>query len=139
METITVLIIDDGDDLLRFCQQFMPTTYRFIHARTGPEGLRILETSEIKLVMLDKSFDRAGKEDLVGDDAENEGMYILEMLHRDHPHIPVMMITAHADAASQHKALELDVFSYFSWDTICANPQSLRKAAEEIVEKHLLI
>ena len=133
MERINILIIDDGDDLFRFCQQFMPGAYHFIHAHTGREAMRTLEKDSIKLIILDKSFDRVAKQELFGNDAENEGIHILETLHRDYPRLPVMMITAHADAISQRKALALGAIEYLSWDVLCHNVEYLKRTAEGVL------
>lgn len=133
MEQITILIIDDGDDLYRFCRQFMPSTYSIVHARTGREGLKILETEVVKLIILDKSFDRINKGELLSGDADNEGLEILRELHKCYPQIPVMMVTAHADKNSRQKALFLGAVDYFSWENICTDTDSMLASANRVI------
>lgn len=133
MQQITILIIDDGDDLYRFCRQFMPASYNIIHKRTGREGIRILETEIVKLIILDKSFDRINKGELLGNNADNEGLEILKVIHIQYPQIPVMMVTAHADQNSRQKALFLGAREYYSWENICANTDSLLTNAKSII------
>lgn len=128
----SILIIDDDDDLFRFCQQFLPGTYHLMHARTGKEGLRILKTHAVALIILDKAFDRIDKKELFSNDAENEGLHLLRILRRQYAQLPVMMITAHADAASQRQALALGALDYLSWEALCGNVDYLKTRTENI-------
>lgn len=130
MEQASILIIDDGDDLVRYCEHFLPATLRILHARNGKEGLEILDTRPVKLVILDKVFDRIPQPELLGRDAANEGLCILKILRQRHARLPVVMVTAHADAATRREALSLGALEYFSWEAICGEVGILRALAE---------
>ncbi|MDI6803005.1 MAG: response regulator [Bacteroidota bacterium] len=138
MEQITILIIDDGDDLFRFCRQFMQGTYSIVHARTGHEGLKILETEVVKLIILDKSFDRINKGELFSGDADNEGLEILRVLQQLYPQIPVMMVTAHADKNSRQKALFLGAVEYFSWENICTDIDTMLTSTKRVINSGVM-
>ena len=98
-ESMTVLVIEDGDEYLDNLAQFVlgPS---YLQAHTGDEALGILESSAVDIIYLDMRFDRIPHADLMGDHdqvtrehngdpnrawkylANNQGLYILAALKR---------------------------------------------------------
>jgi CheY-like chemotaxis protein len=65
-ESITVLVIEDGDEYLENLSQFVIGP-RYVQAHTGREALEILENQSADVIYLDMRFDRIPHDDLMGD------------------------------------------------------------------------
>ena len=98
-ETITVLVVEDGDEYLDNLSQFVfgPS---YLQAHTGQEALKILDSRAVDIVYLDMRFDRIPEADLMGDHEQvtrehngdpnrawkylmnNQGLYILAALKK---------------------------------------------------------
>lgn len=117
---IKVLIIDDGDDITNYCHQFISNGFEYDHIRSGTNLKRELKRKDYNLILLDKSFTKNDKSELLGpvQDAENEGLKILQAIKKLDQNIPVIMVTACADYESMAKALHLGAFDYVEWDAL---------------------
>jgi hypothetical protein len=68
-DTLTVLIVEDGDEYLENLSRFVAGP-RYVQAHSGAEALSILAREEVDLVYLDMRFDRIPLGDLLGDHAK---------------------------------------------------------------------
>jgi len=117
---LKVLIIDDGIDITNYCHQFISNGFEYDHIKSGVSLSRELKKKDYNLVLLDKSFTKNDKSELLGpmEDADNEGLRILTKIKRLDESIPVIMVTAHADYDSMSSALHLGAFDYVEWDAL---------------------
>ena len=116
----TVLIIDDGIDIANYCHQFISDGFEYDHIRNGINLATDLKAKDYSLILLDKSFTKNDKSELLGpvQDADNEGLRILTAIKKLDQNIPVIMVTAHADYDSMSSALHLGAFDYVEWDAL---------------------
>jgi len=117
---IKVLIIDDGIDIANYCHQFISDGFEYDHIKSGVNVARDLKAKDYSLILLDKSFTKIDKSELLGpvQDADNEGLRILTAIKKLDQNIPVIMVTAHADYDSMSSALHLGAFDYVEWDAL---------------------
>jgi DNA-binding NtrC family response regulator len=117
---LKVLIIDDGIDITNYCHQFISNGFEYDHIKSGVNLKRELKKKDYNLILLDKSFTKNDKSELLGpaEDAENEGLKILQAIKKLDESIPVIMVTACADYESMAKALHLGAFDYVEWDAL---------------------
>ena len=117
---IKVLIIDDGIDITNYCHQFISNGFEYDHIKSGVNLSTELNKKVYNLILLDKSFTKIGKSELLGpaEDADNEGLRILSAIKKLDNNIPVIMVTAHADYDSMSSALHLGAFDYVEWDAL---------------------
>jgi CheY-like chemotaxis protein len=99
LETIRVLIVEDGDEYLENLSRFVPGPH-YLQAHSGAEAISLLEQEQVHVVYLDMRFDRIPKSNLLGDHAavtrdnngdparawrhlmNNQGLYMLYALAR---------------------------------------------------------
>jgi len=117
---LKVLIIDDGIDITNYCHQFISNGFEYDHIRSGANLKKELKKKEYSLILLDKSFTKIDKSELLGpvEDADNEGLRILSAIKKLDQNIPVIMVTACADYDSMSMALHLGAFDYVEWDAL---------------------
>ncbi len=117
---IKVLIIDDGIDITNYCHQFISNGFEYDHIKSGVKLSRELKKKVYNLILLDKSFTKIDKSELLGpaEDADNEGLRILTAIKKLDQNIPVIMVTAQADYDSMSSALHLGAFDYVEWDAL---------------------
>jgi len=146
---VKVLIIDDGDDITNYCHQFISDGFEYDHIRNGKSLSRDLKKKDYGLVLLDKSFTKIDRSELLGpvEEADNEGLRILTGIKRLDQSIPVIMVTAHADYDSMSSALHMGAFDYVEWGALQKDYlflkvkmeraiQWVKSARNELVEKY---
>ena len=81
---IKVLIIDDGIDIINYCHQFISNGFEYDHIKSGVNLSRELKKKDYNLILLDKSFTKNDKSELLGpaEDADNEGLRILTTIEK---------------------------------------------------------
>ena len=133
---IKVLIIDDGIDITNYCHQFISNGFEYDHIKSGVNLSKKLEKKNYNLILLDKSFTKIEKSELLGPvkDADNEGLRILTAIKKLDNNIPVIMVTAHADYDSMSSALHLGAFDYVEWDALQKDYLFLKLKMERAVE-----
>jgi hypothetical protein len=107
-ETLTVLIVEDGDEYQDSLGRFVPGP-RYLQARSGAAALARLAAEPVDLIYLDMRFDRTPREALLGDHAalvaqhngnaaaawrhleNHQGLYILDALARAGHRLPVVL------------------------------------------------
>lgn len=131
-----VLIIDDGKDILEYCEQFLATDYEYYWVNNGLHGIRHLKETPADLVLLDKYFIGTRAELLIGspEDAANEGLSILRELKRSHPDLPVIMVTSYGDHDSAVAALRMGATDYIEWGAMAVDRVFLKIKIDRAVE-----
>jgi signal transduction histidine kinase/DNA-binding response OmpR family regulator len=98
----TVLVVEDNADVRRYVRTLLEPHYRVLEAENGRDGLERTRTALPDLVVTDVMM------------PEMDGVEMLEALRR-HPRtdtIPVLMLTARAEAADQVEGLERGADAY---------------------------
>jgi len=89
MKKATVLIVDDDQDLLTAGRILLKTKVKQVIVEKNPELLmQILSKEAVDIVLLDMNFKSVIN-------TGNEGLYWLEKIKSQYPHIKVIMITAY--------------------------------------------
>lgn len=99
----TILVIDDEEIIREVLVRLLEDRgYRVLVARTGEEGLQILEQDLVDLVLLDMMLPGIG------------GLNALEKILKGDPNIVVIMITAYASIENAVKATRLGAFDFIT-------------------------
>jgi len=133
---IKVLIIDDGVDITNYCHQFISDGFEYDHVRNGKSVSKDLKKEDYGLILLDKSFTKIDRSELLGpvEEAENEGLRILTAIKKLDQSIPVIMVTAHADYDSMSSALHMGAFDYVEWDALQKDYLFLKLKMERAIQ-----
>ena len=95
-EPTPVLVIDDERDIREGCQRILSRRgLKVILAQDGRTGLDILAREEIALTLLDLKMPGM------------DGMEALSLIRRDHPQVPVIVITGFATVETAIEAMKL--------------------------------
>jgi len=96
-----ILIVDDEIDALELMQElFESKGYVPITATNGLEALNLIRNQEPDLVLTDIRM------------PEMNGMQLLEVLNKEYPNIPVIMVTAHGTIETAVEAMKLGAKDY---------------------------
>ncbi len=133
---IPVLIIDDREDLSRFCERSLGDTYAFHRVATGSEARDFLaRPCAAEAILLDRDFTYADPSLLLGppEEIRNEGLHVMRWLRREHPLLPVIMVTGYRD---QHAALEAAGLGadFLAWEDLLDQPNLLRARLQRALE-----
>ncbi|MFA6048025.1 MAG: response regulator [Parcubacteria group bacterium] len=94
-----ILVIDDEEGLSFIISKFLKSRgFETALATNGQEGIKIIGSSEIDLVVSD--INMPGK----------SGLDVLEYVRSNHPGIPVIMMTGEATKKERESALALGAF-----------------------------
>lgn len=123
----TILVIDDREDLTRFCERILGGTYRFHHVTNAPDAEPFLAERRISGVLVDRDFSKADSAKLIGPpaDVRNEGLHILRWLRERHPDLPMLMVTGYREQGPAIEAAELGA-DFLAWQDIVEDPGILR-------------
>ncbi len=88
-----ILLLDDEEGILESLEMTLADDYRVFTARSGEEGLEILEREEIALVISDQVMPGMS------------GVEFLERVEQRHPETIRMMLTGYADLGSLTRAI----------------------------------
>lgn len=96
-----ILIIDDEETLSYFLKESLSEEgYEVLLARTGGEGLKLLDESEVDLVLLDLKL------------PDIEGSEVLKEIKASGGEMPVMMLTGYGTIDSAVEAMKLGAYDY---------------------------
>lgn len=97
----TVLIIDDEQTLNHFVQEDLREAgYESLGALTGQEGLDLIRSQEVDLVLLDQQL------------PDMHGLDVLRVIREEEPDIPVIIVTGHGEIDCAVQAMKLGAYDY---------------------------
>src|SRR3954471_86130 len=123
-QQVRILVIEDEPRILSFLSRGLEAEGFFVlGARDGQEGLRLAETTNFDLVILDLLLPRL------------DGLSLLRILDEKQPAVPVVIVSARADLATKLHGFELGARDYltkpFAFDELLARVRvHLRRPAE---------
>lgn len=126
MNKVKVIVIDDEDIVLKSCQRALtPEGYEVKTAKSGMEGLKMLEKEPFDIVLADIKM------------PDMDGIEVLRRIKEGWPETEVVMITGYSTVATAVDAIKLGAFDYiekpFTPDGILS---SIQKALEEKKKKN---
>jgi DNA-binding response OmpR family regulator len=92
-----ILIVDDEPNILKGFQRLLRHDYEILVARSGDEGIRLIEEGRPELILLDWQF-----KGII------EGKEVLNFSKKKYPKVPVWVITASADFVDEIKSSGAD-------------------------------
>jgi two-component system, NtrC family, response regulator GlrR len=99
----SILLVDDDADLLRLISlRLSAAGYRVRNARSGEEALALLTIERPTLVVTDLKMPGI------------DGMKLFEHIQRDHPSLPVIILTAHGTIPDAVTATQHGVFAFLT-------------------------
>jgi two-component system, sporulation sensor kinase A len=126
MSRMSVLIVDDDAFTRDFMKAKMASWgYETVISPGGVETLEILKNTKVDAVVLDYMMPRM------------DGMATLEEIRKIDKDVPVIMFTGNADQRSMDNMDRLKISAYIPKSSVCADNQSLLKAALLMIEKKL--
>ena len=108
----TLLVVDDNSSILTAVKICTKNTFGRIVTLTTPEAmLATLQQEHIDVILLDMNFAH-------GTNSGQEGMIWLSAVHRKHPDIPVVLMTAYADIKLAVRGLKNGAVDFVTkpWD-----------------------
>ena len=124
-EQVPVLVIDDERDIREGCQRILSRRgLKVILAQDGRAGLEILAREEVALILLDLKMPGM------------DGMEVLGLIRRDHPQVPVIVITGFATVETAIEAMKLGAYDFISKPF---QPDQLRLIVDRAMERKRLI
>ena len=101
-KTATVLVIDDEQGPRESIKMVLADDYRCFLARDGSEGLDILATEDIDLVILDLKMPGLS------------GIETLEIIRANYTEVEVILLTGFGTLETAQKAIRLGIFDYMT-------------------------
>jgi two-component system, NtrC family, response regulator GlrR len=102
-KSASILLVDDDADLLRLISlRLSAAGYRVRTARSGEEALALLTIERPTLVVTDLKMPGI------------DGMKLFEAIQRDHPALPVIILTAHGTIPDAVTATQHGVFAFLT-------------------------
>jgi signal transduction histidine kinase/ligand-binding sensor domain-containing protein/AraC-like DNA-binding protein len=103
-DTATLLLIEDNEEFLNFLGKSLSVEYAVLKAKNGKEGLDILQSSQVDVVISDIMMD------------EMDGLAFCKKVKSDIniSHIPIILLTAKALAEDELKGLDSGADDYIT-------------------------
>ena len=108
----TILVVDDNPALLTAAKICLGDTFGQVITLSDPDRLlATLQQEAVEVILLDMNF-------LLGVNSGEEGLFWLRTLHKWHPDIPVVLVTAYADVKLAVKGLKSGAVDFVTkpWD-----------------------
>ena len=121
----TILVVDDEPDVVKSVQDLLRFDYRVLGATRASEGMRILQTEEVHVVMSDQRM------------PEMTGVQFLDKVRGANPEAMRLLFTGYADIKAVIDAINQgNVYRYITkpWD-----PDELQSVIREAVNRYDLI
>ncbi len=130
-----VLVIDDRDDMIRFCERQLGERYAFRLVRGARDADALLRRGDVAAVLLDRDFTHAEPRTLLGppEDRRNEGVHILRWLRREHARVPVLMVTGVRELQVALAAADLGA-DFLAWEDVTADPDVLHARLQRVLD-----
>ncbi len=120
----TVLVVDDNPAILTAVKICLEGVFERIVTLSKPDAiLATIQQEHIDVILLDMNF-------TLGVNSGQEGMIWLSAIHRKHPDIPIVLITAYADVQLAVRGLKSGAVDFVTkpWD----NDDLIRKLKDAI-------
>lgn len=120
----TVLVVDDNPAILTAVKICLEGVFERIVTLSRPDAiLATIQQEHIDVILLDMNF-------TLGVNSGQEGMIWLSAIHRKHPDIPIVLITAYADVQLAVRGLKSGAVDFITkpWD----NDDLVRKIKDAI-------
>ena len=121
----TILVVDDEPDVVKSVQDLLRYDYKVLGATSAAEGLKILESNEVHVVMTDQRM------------PETTGVEFLTHIRGEHPDAIRLLFTGYADIRAVIEAINQgNVFRYLTkpWD-----PDELQTIIRQGCERYDMI
>ena len=119
-----VLIVEDEQNMRRVLRALLRRDgYEVIEARDGAEALQLIGEHRVSAVLTDLKMPRMN------------GLELLEEAQRQHPSLPIVLLTAHGTVGSAVEALKQGAFDYL---TKPFDPEEVRQVIAKAVRTHAL-
>ncbi len=115
----TILVVDDNTSILTAMRYLLENTFESVLTTAQPEDiLKLMAQQPIDMVLLDMNF-------TMGVNSGSEGLFWLRTIRKQHPEIPIVLMTAYADISLAVKGLKSGASDFITkpWD----NDELLRK------------
>jgi PAS domain S-box-containing protein len=121
----TVLVVDDERLVRELCAEIIASEgYRVLAAEDADQGLRLVRAEPVGTILLDLMLPRTS------------GFQALEILGRERPDIPVVIMTAHASQSGVIDLLKLGAYDFLLKPF---EPADLIYATRRALERHHLL
>ena len=124
----TILVVDDNPAILTAVKICLADVFGRILTLSAPDSvLTTLQCEHVDAILLDMNFS-------MGVNSGQEGIIWLSAIHRKHPDIPIILITAYADVKLAVKGLKNGATDFVTkpWD----NDELLRAVKEAMENAH---
>jgi two-component system, OmpR family, copper resistance phosphate regulon response regulator CusR len=130
-QQVRILVIEDEPRILSFLSRGLEAEgFSVLGARDGQEGLRLAETTDFDLVILDLLLPRL------------DGLSVLRILDEKQPGVPVVIVSARADLQTKLHGFELGARDYltkpFAFDELLARVRVHLRRPVEPWDGHVL-
>lgn len=108
----TILVVDDNPAILTAAKICLMGVFERILTLSAPDNiLTTLQQERVDVILLDMNFS-------LGVNSGQEGMMWLQAIHKRHPDIPIVLITAYADVKLAVRALKSGATDFITkpWD-----------------------
>ncbi len=108
----TLLAVDDNPAVLTALKICLEGTFERVLTLSSPESiLTVLHQEPVDIVLLDMNF-------TLGVNSGQDGLFWLRALHKRHPDLPVVLITAYADVQLAVRGLKMGAVDFITkpWD-----------------------
>ena len=108
----TILVVDDNTSIFTTLEICLDGVFDRILTLTKPDGILItLEQEAVDIILLDMNF-------TLGVNNGQEGLLWVQAVHRRHPDIPIVLMTAYADVQLAVKGLKSGAVDFVTkpWD-----------------------
>jgi two-component system, OmpR family, response regulator len=129
--TMRILVIEDEARIQAFLTRGLEAEgYTVVAADNGRDGLALATAGRWDLVVLDLLLPGLS------------GLQVLRELHRERPHVPVLILSARSDLQTKLRGFELGATDYvpkpFSLDELLARVRVQLRASNTIEDEHVL-
>lgn len=124
----TILVIDDDNMILMILKQTLTKAgYRVFTVLSGEEGITLLATSQVDLVLTDYMMPGMS------------GIEVLNIIKQNQPLIPIIILTGHGDVALTIKAIQLGAVDFIEKPIHSKELIEVIKRTLEISEQNLSV
>ncbi len=118
------MVVDDNPDILLALKISLQNGFERVLTLPNPNNiLQVLQQETVSAILLDMNFS-------MGVNSGQEGMLWLQAIHRRHPHLPIVLMTAYGDIPLAVKGLKAGAADFVTkpWE----NEELLRKLKDAI-------